>query len=51
MIAVVDSGGANISSIMFALENWDKAVFTNDATVISNSERVILPELVQLRLR
>ena len=44
MIAVVDSGGANISSIMFALERVGiKAVFTSDAVVISNAERVILP--------
>ncbi|MEE2774714.1 MAG: imidazole glycerol phosphate synthase subunit HisH [Pseudomonadota bacterium] len=44
MIAVVDSGGANISSIMFALERVGiTAVFTRDAVVISNAERVILP--------
>ena len=44
MIAVVDSGGANISSIVFALQRIGaKVVFTHDAAIITEAERVILP--------
>jgi glutamine amidotransferase len=43
-IAVVDSGGANISSILHALYRLGiEPVFTDDATVIRNADRVILP--------
>lgn len=49
MIAVVDSGGANVSSVMLALEratknmNGAEAVFTFDPNVIRNASHVILP--------
>ena len=44
MIAVVDSGGANISSIIFALQRIGaKVMFTHDAAIITEAERVILP--------
>lgn len=44
MIAIIDSGGANISSVLFALERLDvKAELTSDPAVISAAERVILP--------
>ncbi|MGI9237554.1 MAG: imidazole glycerol phosphate synthase subunit HisH [Woeseiaceae bacterium] len=43
-IAIIDSGGANISSIQFALERLGKtADLTNDAAVIRSAERVLLP--------
>ena len=43
-IAVVNSGGANISSVLHALRRIGAdPVFTDDATVISGAERVILP--------
>ncbi|MBE9548300.1 MAG: imidazole glycerol phosphate synthase subunit HisH [Proteobacteria bacterium] len=43
-IAVVDSGGANISSIMHALHRLEiEPVFTADAAVIRAADRVILP--------
>ncbi len=44
MIAIIDSGGANIASVMFALERLDmQSVLTSDAGEISEAERVILP--------
>ncbi len=44
MIAVVDSGGANIASVMYALERLEiKAVLTDDVRMIANAPRVILP--------
>jgi glutamine amidotransferase len=44
MIAVIDSGGANIASVLFALERLDaKATLTSDPAVISSADRVILP--------
>ena len=44
MIAVVNSGGANISSVNFALKRLEAEVtFTNDPNVISNAQKVILP--------
>jgi glutamine amidotransferase len=43
-VAVVDSGGANIASVMQALKRAGaEAVFTADASVIAAAERVILP--------
>lgn len=43
-IAVVDSGGANISSVLHALGRLGvEPDFTSDARVISKAERVILP--------
>ena len=44
MIAVVDSGGANIASVMFALERLGvEAELTSDAQKIQGAPRVILP--------
>jgi glutamine amidotransferase len=43
-IAVVDSGGANISSVLHALRRLGvEPEFTADANVISKADRVILP--------
>ncbi|MDZ7643690.1 MAG: imidazole glycerol phosphate synthase subunit HisH [Woeseiaceae bacterium] len=43
-VAIVDSGGANIASLVFALERLGAdAVLTADAAVIRDAERVILP--------
>ena len=43
-VAVVDSGGANISSVLHALGRLGvEPDFTSDAGVISKAERVILP--------
>ena len=44
MIAIIDSGGANIASVRFALERCGvDAVLTSDANVIASAEKVILP--------
>ena len=44
MIAIIDSGGANIASVRFALERLGvNSVLTADPAVISSAERVILP--------
>ena len=44
MIAIIDSGGANIASVRFALERLGvDTVLTADPAVISSAERVILP--------
>ena len=44
MIAIIDSGGANIASLRFALERLGvDSVLTADPEVISAAERVILP--------
>ena len=44
MIAVVDSGGANLASVMYALERAGrKPVFTADPDIISKASHVILP--------
>ena len=44
MIAIVDSGGANIASILFALERLNLNGFlTGDPDKIINADRVILP--------
>jgi len=43
-VAVVDSGGANISSVLHALHRLGvEPRFTDDAEVISSADRVILP--------
>lgn len=43
-LAVVDSGGANISSVMHALQRLGvEAEFTADAATIRNADRVLLP--------
>ena len=43
-LAVVDSGGANIASVMQALTRLGaEATFTSDPKVIECAERVILP--------
>ena len=44
MLAIVDSGGANIASVRFALERLGvRSELTADPTVIRAAERVILP--------
>jgi glutamine amidotransferase len=44
MLAIVDSGGANIASVRFALERLGVATeLTADPAVIRSAERVILP--------
>ena len=44
MIAIIESGGANIASVRFALERLGvDSVLTADPAVISAAERVILP--------
>ena len=44
MIAIIDSGGANIASVRFALERLGvDGVLTADPAVIAGAERVILP--------
>lgn len=43
-IAIIDSGGANIASLQFALQRLGHdALLTTSATEIRNAERVILP--------
>ena len=43
-LAIIDSGGANISSVMHALRRLGaNPVFTADAEIIRSAERVILP--------
>ena len=44
MIAIIDSGGANIASVKFALERLGvKSLLTNDVNVIRSAEKVVLP--------
>jgi imidazole glycerol-phosphate synthase subunit HisH len=44
MLAIVDSGGANIASVRFALERLGMcSELTADPSVINSAERVILP--------
>lgn len=44
MIAIIDSGGANIASVLFAFERMNvKAHLTSDPDDIKAAERVILP--------
>jgi glutamine amidotransferase len=41
---IIDSGGANLASLQFALERLDaRAVVSNDPNTIANAPRVILP--------
>ena len=43
-IAIIDSGGANIASLVFAFERLGRsAELTTDATVIRSADRVLLP--------
>ena len=43
-VAIIDSGGANIASLLFALQRLGyDADLTVDATLIENADRVILP--------
>jgi len=43
-LAIIDSGGANIASLLFAFERLNvDAVLTDDADAIRNAERVLLP--------
>jgi len=43
-IAIIDSGGANIASLLFALERLDQtATLTTDAETIRSADRVLLP--------
>ncbi|MDJ0794377.1 MAG: imidazole glycerol phosphate synthase subunit HisH [Woeseiaceae bacterium] len=43
-VAIIDSGGANIASLLYAFERLDtEAVLTTDADVIKTAERVLLP--------
>jgi len=43
-IAIIDSGGANIASLLYALERQGStATLTTDARVISSADRIILP--------
>jgi len=43
-VAIIDSGGANIASLLFALERLGfEASLTTDAGVIRRADRVILP--------
>ncbi|MDX2163938.1 MAG: imidazole glycerol phosphate synthase subunit HisH [Gammaproteobacteria bacterium] len=44
MIAIIESGGANIASIQFALERLkEPAVLTSDSAIIRAADKVILP--------
>ena len=44
MIAIIDSGGANIASVKFALERLGVgSVLTNDVSIIRSADKVILP--------
>jgi len=44
MIAIIESGGANIASIQFALERLgEPAILTSDSAIIRAADRVILP--------
>ncbi len=44
MIAIIDSGGANIASVTFALERCGAtATLTTDAEMIASADKVILP--------
>ncbi len=43
-VAIIDSGGANIASLLYAFERLDaEAVLTTDAGVIKAADRVLLP--------
>ena len=44
MIAIIDSGGANIASIQFALERLGaKSVLTRNVKIIRSADKVLLP--------
>ena len=44
MIAIIDSGDANISSLSIALDRLDvTSALTTDIDIIQSAERVILP--------
>ncbi len=44
MIAIIDSGGANIASIQFALERLgEPSLLTSDSAIIRAADRIILP--------
>ena len=44
MIAIIDSGGANIASVQFALERLGaKSVLTQDVSVIQSADKILLP--------
>ena len=44
MIAIIDSGGANIASVQFALERLGaESVLTKDIKIIQSAEKVLLP--------
>lgn len=44
MIAIIDSGGANLASVQFALERLGaQSVLTRDAAEIAAADRVLLP--------
>ena len=44
MIAIIDSGGANIASVQFALQRLGaESVLTRDIDQIQSAERVLLP--------
>lgn len=43
-VAIIDSGGANIASLLYAFERLDtQAVLTTDPAIITAAERVVLP--------
>lgn len=43
-VAIIDSGGANIASLLYAFDRLGtKAILTADADIIRNAERVLLP--------
>jgi len=44
MIAIIDSGGANITSVISAFDRLEvQSVFTTDADIIRSADKVILP--------
>ena len=44
MIAIIDSGGANIASVRFALERLGaESVLTKDVKIIQSADKVLLP--------
>ena len=44
MITIIDSGGANIASVQFALERLGaESVLTKDVKIIQSAEKVLLP--------
>ncbi|MGL4391836.1 MAG: imidazole glycerol phosphate synthase subunit HisH [Fusobacteriaceae bacterium] len=43
-VAIIDSGGANINSIVFAMEKLGVSpIFTSDKSIISAADKIILP--------